>query len=346
MSIPGALWADNLTWGGTYIAGWDGFGTSPYTATDTSLNPHQGVQIFCLDFNDSIAPPADWAASIMTLNQPNVAGTGAYAGVYAAQYGGDYNNLLTAAFNNPANPRAAGEKAAPQVSGQATGVVPPFAFNSDNAGGGYSIDLSPSNDPNPSRSAYLRYLEAAWLFTDILAGLPADRNTDIIAQVAAWELFVNNSNLSFLTGDVDKYAGSFVFNNYLALAPGQTYTTTSAVHKQSTPGIGGVTFRQAVDAALAAAQTAVVTDGWGPGSYNYGSWSLVTGTPVYVIGYGAPVQEFLSPNATPDAPPDPPDPPSDPPSAVPEPKAVFLLASAAALALWTAARQASRPVAR
>jgi hypothetical protein len=331
MCLPGALWADNLTWGGTYIADWDGFGTSPYTATDTSLTPHQGMQIFCLDFNDSIAPPTDWTASIMTLNQPNVAGTGAYAGVYAAQYGGDYNNLLTAAFNNPANPRPASEKTVPQVSGQATGVVPPYAFNSDNAGGGYSIDLSPSNNPTPSRAAYLRYLEAAWLFTDTLAALPGDRNTDIIAQVAAWELFVNNSNLSLLTGDVDKYAGSFVFNNYLALAPGQTYTTTSVVHTQSTPTTGDITFRQAVDAALAEAQTAVITNGWGPGSNNYGSWSLVTGTPDYVIGYGQPVQEFLSPNA-----PDPPDPPLDPLSAVPEPKAVLLLATAAAVALWAA----------
>lgn len=332
MSLPGAVRADNLTWGGTYIADWDGFGTSPYTATDTSLTPHQGIQIFCLDFNDSIAPPTDWAASILTLNQPNVAGTGTYAGLYAAQYGGDYNSLLTAAFNNPANPRSAGEKTAPQVSGQATGVVPPFAFNSDNAGGGYSIDLSPSNDPTPSRAAYLRYLEAAWLFTDTLAALPADRNTDIIAQVAAWELFVNNSSLSLLTGDVNKYAGSFVFNNYLALAPGQTYNTTSSVHKESTPGSAGINFRQAVDAALTAAQTAVVTDGWGPGSYNYGSWSLVTGTPDYVISYGQPVQEFLSPNAIP------PDPPLKPQSVVPEPKAVLLLATAAAVALWAAHR--------
>ena len=308
--------ADNLTWGGTYVADWDGFGTSPYTATDTSVTPNQGMQLFCLDFNDEIAPPTAWSASIMTLSQPNVAGTGAFAGEYAAQYGGDYNSLLTAAFNNPSVKKAAGENTAPQVSGLSTGQVPPFAFNGDttSGSGSYAVTLT-------SQNPYTRYLEAAWLFTDIESALPGDVNTDMIAQAAAWELFVNNSNIGVLNSDIDTYSGKFVFNNYLSLSANQTYLSTATVSKTSTPS-SGITFEQAVDAALAAAQNAVLNDDWGPGSYHYGSWSLVTGTPDYVIGYGEPVQEFLSPNAVPDQPP------------VPEPRAILLLGTIAALVLW------------
>jgi len=317
---PGALLADNFTWGGTYIANWDGFGTSPYTAIDTSLNPHQTIQIFCLDFNDSIAPPLNWSASVIPVSQANVAGTGGFAGQYAAQYGGDYNSLLTSAFNDPSNPRPASEHTAPQISG------PPFAFTGDTsaAAGAYAVNIT-TQDP------YTRYLMAAWLFTDILHALPGDVHSDMIAQVAAWELFVNASNTGELTHDVDTYGGSYVFNNYLALATGQTYLTTSTVHTQSTPGSSGISFQQAVDAALAAAQTAVITDHWGPGSNQYISWGLVTATPDYVIGYGQPVQEFLSPTTVFDQPHN----QQNPLSPVPEPGAVFLLATAAGIVLWT-----------
>ncbi len=325
LALPAVASADNFNWGGTWVADWDNFGTSPYTAIDTTLNPHQTIQIFCLDFNDSIAPPIAWTASILDLNEPNVAGTGPFGGTYAAQYGGSYNALLQAAFNNKSNPRPASETTPPQVSGVSTGKVPPFAFNSDNAGGGYSINLTPSN--NTPDSAYTRYLEAAWLFQDILAGLPGDVHTDIVAQVAAWELFVNNSNLAELTNDVKTYGGKFVFNNYLALGPGQTYLTNTSVQTQGTPSIS---FEQAVDAALSAAQTAVVTNGWGPGSNDYGSWSLVTTTPDYVISYGEPVQEFLSPNAVPYSPPSHISPINP---VIPEPKAVLLLGSAIAIVL-------------
>lgn len=326
ISVPATSLADDLNWGGTWVADWNNFGIGPYTAIDTSNNPHQTIQIFCLDFNDSIAPPIAWTASMLALNEPNVAGTGAFAGSYAAQYGGSYNTLLQNAFNDNSNPRPATEKSPPQVSGASTGQVPPYAFNKDNVAGGYSVNLAPSNQT--ADPAYTRYLEAAWLFQDMLLALPGDVNTDIIAQVAAWELFVNSTNLSLLTNDVDTYGGRYIFNNYLALAPGQTYLTTSVVHTQPT-GSAGITFEQAVDAALSAAQTAVVRDHWGPGSFNYGSWTLVTATPDYVIGYGDAVQEFLSPNA----------PASlalplqnDP--VVPEPKAVLLLGSAGAIVLW------------
>lgn len=309
----GSLLADNFNWGGTYVANWDNFGTSPYTAIDTSKSPNQTITIFCLDFNDEIAPPESWTASIIPLSQPNVTNSGAYQNVYTAQYGGSYNSLVTAAFNNPSDPKAAGETKAPQVSG------PPFVFNKDSAGT-YNVDLT--ND-----DAYTRYLEAAWLFTDIeqaIAQHPQDTNTDMIAQAAAWELFVNSSNLSALTGDVKTYGGTYTFNNYLSLSSGD-YTTNPGV---TTLAASGLTFEEAVDAALVAAQNAVDTLKWGPGSYNYGTWNIVTGTPAYVVGYGRPVQEFLSPNGSPDSPPS-----HDSP--VPEPKAIFLLGTVAAFVLWT-----------
>jgi hypothetical protein len=324
----GVLYADNLTWGGTYVQGWQGFGTSPYTATDVSVSPNQGMQIFCLDFNDEIAPPTAWTASIMPLGQPAVDGTGASAGQYAAQYGGDYNALLTAAFNNKSIPRPASETTAPQVSGLNAGVVIPYAFNGDtatynSAGHKTTVTVSLTTTNNTADPAYTRYLEAAWLFENILSAPSGDyNNTDLIDQAAAWDLFVNGSNLPVLSNDIDTTGGTFVFNNYLGLGHGQTYLTTSTVSKQSTSGLS---FEQAVDVALNAAQTAVVTDHWGPGSNQFGSWSLVTATPDYVITYGLPVQEFLSPNA--------PDP------TVPEPMSILLLASAAGLVLWTYRRK-------
>ncbi|HUJ50506.1 MAG TPA: PEP-CTERM sorting domain-containing protein [Bryobacteraceae bacterium] len=319
---PGALLADNLTWGGTYVQAWQGFGTSPYTATDTSLTPNQGMQIFCLDFNDEIAPPTAWTATIFTLSKSIVDGTGAYAGQFAAQYGGAYNNLVTAAFNNPSDPKAVGETKAPQVSGQAPGVVPPYAFNSDTSGH-VSVSLAATNAT--SDPAYTRYLEAAWLFENIQSAPSGNyNNTELIDQVAAWDLFVNGANLPALTADITGTGGTFAFTNYLGLAPHQTYLTTGTVTAQTTSGLN---FEQAVDVALAAAQTAVVNDSWGPTSHDYGTWSLVTATPAYVVQYGLPVQEFLSPNAVPDSGP------------VPEPKAIFLLATVAAIVAWAYRRR-------
>jgi hypothetical protein len=317
----GLLCADNLTWGGTYIQAWQGFGTSAYTATDTSISPQQGMQIFCLDFNDEIAPPTAWSASIMTLSQANVAGTGAYAGEYAAQYGGDYNALLTAAFNNPSNPKATGETQAPEVSGASPGIVMPYEFNSD-TDGAYSVNLTATN--NTADPAYTRYLEAAWLFENIQSATSSDYdNTDLIDQVAAWDLFVNYSNITLLTNDIKNTSGTFTFNNYLGLAAGQTYLTTGVTSKQSTSGLN---FEQAVDVALAAAQNAVVNDSWGPSSNDYGTWNLVTATPQYVISYGLPVQEFLSPTVMPDSP--------VPDSPVPEPRGILLLATASVIVFW------------
>src|SRR5579863_5705671 len=69
--VGGCLFADDLQWGGTYVGVWSGFGTSPYTAIDTSNN-NNVLTIFCLDFNDEIGPPYDWTANIRPLTSDNV----------------------------------------------------------------------------------------------------------------------------------------------------------------------------------------------------------------------------------------------------------------------------------
>ncbi len=322
------LKADELSWGGTYVANWDGFGTSPYTAIDTTNN--QSIQLFCLDFNDEIAPPMTWDASIIPLTKANVAGTGAYQNVYAAQYGGAYNTLVQNAYNStPPSQRAPGETLSQvEVSG------PPFAYVGDKSAppgepgtnstlqgaGAYKVDMSASAN-NP----YTRYLEAAWLFSDIRDGLsqsPQDTQTDMIAQAAAWELLVNTSNLGFLTNAVDTYGKSNEVGNTGAYQTVATYSFANYLTPSA--AVSGISFEQAVDLALQDAQTAV-NGGWSPGN----AWSIVTATPQYVIGYGEPVQEFLSFGATPDQAPLP----------NPEPADVFLLATAAGLVFWSLHRQ-------
>lgn len=292
--------ADNLTWGGTYDANWDGFGTSPYTAVDNSAGGAQ-ITIFCIDFNDEIAPPYQWTASIIPLTQANVAGTGAYAGQYAAQYGGDYNSLLTNAWN--ANPSDHYPSSGPaQIS--TVSPTQPFAYTGD-SNTGFTLT---------SQDAYTRYLEAAWLITDLESAYNAsDTANDEIAQAAAWELFVDSANLSTLTNDVDTYAGTYTFNNYMNLVSGHPTATS------------GLSFENAVDDALAAAQAAV-NGGWTPTGV-----SLVTATPTWVTTDqtydGRPVQEFLTFSNVPDTPP------------VPEPKAVILLATALAAVFWIRRRR-------
>lgn len=295
ISGSGGLFADNLDWGGTYIADWEGFGTSPYTATDTSVNPNQGIQLFCLDFNDEIAPPDSWTANIYSLNSNNVAN--------AAQYGGNYNNLITAAGGN---------------AGEMVGT-PAFTGTSD---GSYSVTMS--------STLYQRYLEAAWLFTNIQSALSAEGNSSfsaLVDQVAAWDLFVNSSNISALQSDIDgTTAGPSSYNNYLALNGGGTYTTNGSA--PTTSSSASVTFEQAVIVALNAAQNAVVNLDFGPGSNDFGSWSLVTGAPSYVVGTeGRPVQEFLTPNGVPDF------------SPTPEPQSVVLLGTVIFGICWAMRRR-------
>ena len=276
----GSLFADNLSWTGPNGINWSGFYTSPYTASDNSVNPAQSIQLFCLDFNDEIAPPFNWTASINSLTSANVSGF--------AQYGGNYNNLVNA------QPGATG---ADDVSG------PPFAFTGATAGPD-TVSMAASSQ------AYTRYLEAAWLFTDITSALPGDPNSSIIAQVAAWDLFVNSSNINTLQSDINGTGGTFSFSNYLTWS-GANYNTAGS---NSTTTATNLTFAEAVIVALQDAQNAVVNEGFGPGSFDFGSWSIVTATPTFVVDTnGHPAQEFLSPNAVPDAP------------GVPEPQSFVLL---------------------
>jgi len=290
MSGSSGLFADDLTWAGPNGSNWSGFYTSPYYANDNSVGPPpQSIQLFCLDFNDEIAPPSAWTASITTLNLTSV--------TYAAQYGGSYNTQLTNAFNS-SDPKAPGETSAPQVSLNST--------------------LS------SAAASYTSYLEAAWLFTGIQSAIGAgDGNTALIDQVAAWELFVNAHNSSTLTNDITGTGGTFTYDNYLALSSGN-YMNGPLPTGLSTSDLS---FTNAVALALSAAQNAVVNLEWGPGSHDYGSWSIVTGTPGYVVGYGLPVQEFLTPTAVPDQPP------------VPEPQSVVLFGTVIIGISWAMRRR-------
>lgn len=275
MGAAGAF-ADDFAWGNTYAQVWQGFETGPYTALGQGANA--SITIFCLDFNDEIAPPFNWSATVWNLNQSNVQTN--------AQYGGNYNNLLNSAYQ-VSNP---GQSAPNQISGP--------VFVTDNAGGGYSVDLSASSD------AYSRYLEAAWLFTE-LQGAGSQSGMALVAQAAAWELFVNSSKIGELTADIQNTGGTYSFVDFVD-------PSGSAM-----PSVSGLTFQQAVDYALNAAQAAVVTNK----TFDGAGWTIVTADASWVesaAGKTIPAQEFLSPNAV------------DPPP-VPEPSAIVLFASAVGL---------------
>lgn len=278
--------ADQFTWGNTYAQAWQGFGTGPYAAINTATLTR--ITIFCLDYNDEIAPPFTWNANVVALNQQNVQN--------GAQYGGNYNNLLNSAYG-VTHP---GQPAPNQVSG------PPFAFQGDSSGS-YSVNLSADN-------AYTRYQEAAWLFTEIESVNNVNSNPiAVIAQVAAWELFANSSHVNAAhTGDLQQKIA----------ATGGTYTFQDNVDPSSSAfqTLTGLTFQQAIDEYLLAAQTAVRS-----GSFTASNWSLVTADAGWVEsslgGNGVPAQEFLSPDAPRDV------------ASTPEPGAILLLATAIALTL-------------
>ena len=143
----------------------------------------------------------------------------------------------------------------------------------------------------------------------------------LVAQVEAWDLFVNSNNKQSLHNLIAGTGGTgFGF---------QDYVDPSA--KALTSISSGLTFEQAVDYALYAAQRAVVTDQ----TFSPGNWTIVTADPTWVessAGQTIPAQEFLSPNAQADlttnfAPP------------VPEPTSILLLATAAGLTLWARRRK-------
>ena len=253
-----SLYADSLTWGGTHTGVWSNFGTSPYTAFDQDLN--KTIMIFCLDFNDEIAPPFDWQASIYKLTPANVDAK--------AQFGGNYGNGV------------------PGFNLTLTGS--PFAFQSDTAPNpAHSVDLA------LSPTAYIRYLEAAWLFSNILKARDAgDLNTEIISQVAAWDLFVEaGQNFNALHADIaaSNNAANLTFNNYL-------FSNSGYASAPATVSATNLYFQDAVDEALKAAQEAVVNQNWAGSAYME-NWELVTADPAWAqdVNHKA-AQEFLTPS--------------------------------------------------
>ncbi len=169
----GVASADVLTWGNTYQSVWSGFGTSPYIAVDQSQNDAH-LAIYCLDFNDEIAPPYTWEANFVTIDPYSVA-------TYA-QFGGNYNARLSAAWEAGVDPGSV-----PSIS-----VV--FGINSGNS------PLTAASD-----SAFVRYKEAAWLFNRMKSG----QVDSVVYQVAAWELFVESgANTDKLQYDITHSPGA------------------------------------------------------------------------------------------------------------------------------------------
>jgi hypothetical protein len=294
LGIASCSYADDLQWGNYYLNVWSGFGTSPYYAIDTTVTPNATLKLFCLDYNDEIAAPYNWQASIVPLTPGSVTSY--------AQFGGNYQNEMNAAAT-PGNP-------APTFNGTA-----PFSFQGDSG-----VSLAASS------TAYTRYLEAAWLFSNLEAGLGQtpnpDDQSDTVFQVAAWLLFVEPQNLGDLEGRIGGTGGTWDFTNYLFTS--NNYSTAPG----SSPTISGLTFQQAVDDALASAQIGVTQDNWAGSSY-FGNWSIVTGLPGWVDQYGRPVQEFLTPSVI----------SPDPPPPLPEPSAVILLGTIVAIMGFTVRRK-------
>jgi len=189
----------------------------------------------------------------------------------------------------------------------------PWAFLSDPGAHGGGVDLT------PSATAYDRYREAAWLFTNIMdAQKHSDLNTMIVSQVAAWDLFVegiNANDLKTRIAQTNNPNSLYTFNNY-------EFSTNNYA---TAPGIASTTnllFQDAVDEALKAAQKAVMTQSWF-GSAFAPSWDLVTGDPVWSAQYGRPIQEFLT----------------DGPPAVPEPASILLLCTIVAVTITAMRRK-------
>jgi hypothetical protein len=129
----------------------------------------------------------------------------------------------------------------------------------------------------PGSDNYHRYLEASWLFSNILtAQSKSDTNTMVLSQVAAWDLFVDSNHVADLESRIAGTGGTWAFDNY--------------VGAQS--GISGLSFRDAVDEAVKAAQNAVL-GGWTPSI----AWTVVTANLNWVQNNnnGILAQEFLTP---------------------------------------------------
>jgi hypothetical protein len=153
--------------------------------------------------------------------------------------------------------------------------TPGPAFTGDDPGDGHAVTMQPGSD------AYHRYLEAAWLFTNLIdAQAQSNTNDVLISQVAAWLLFVDQDHLADLASRIQATDGTFSFADYVG----------------SQNLITPLSFRDAVDEALNASQNAVL-GGW-TGATN---WAVVTGDIGWIDANhgGQPVQEFLTPVSEP-----------------------------------------------
>jgi hypothetical protein len=149
--------------------------------------------------------------------------------------------------------------------------TPGPAFTGDDPGDGHAVTMQQGSD------AYHRYLEAAWLFTNMSgAQAQSDTNDVLVSQVAAWLLFVDQDHLADLISRIQGTTGTFSFADY--------------VGSQSL--ITQLNFRDAVDEAVNASQNAVL-GGWTAGT----DWTVITGDIGWINANhgGQPVQEFLTP---------------------------------------------------
>jgi len=183
-------------------------------------------------------------------------------------------------------------------------LATPFAFQSDSAYAGdpYAVTMQAGSD------AYHRYLEAAWLFTNILAAQAKGDTGDMkISQVAAWDLFVDTVHISDLASRIAGTGGTWNFTHYI---------------DNPNASLLNLTFRDAVDEAVNSAQSAVL-GGWNPAI----QWSVVTGDSNWVrtSNGGNLAQEFLTPYAP-----------------NPEPSTILLFGSGLLILLWATRRTIAR----
>ena len=204
----------------------------------------------------------------------------------------DYNHEVAPPFSWVAdlNTLASANIGKYQYGGSYPGALTiPWAFTQDSQGVSdpHAVTMPAASDN------YHRYLEAAWLFTNILTAMaksPEDTAAMEVSQVAAWDLFVDSNNIADLSSRIAGTTGAWTFANY-----------------SSNTSITNLNFEAAVDEAVNAAQTAVI-GGWTPTI----GWSVVTANIGWVqnSNSGSLVQEFLTPYDT-----------------TPEPGAIVLLGS-------------------
>jgi len=189
----------------------------------------------------------------------------------------DYNHDVAPPFSWVANLNTLtpGNTSQFQYGGSYPGALAtPWAFMQDSQGVGdpHAVTMQTGSDN------YHRYLEAAWLFTNIMDSMaksPEDTAAMQVSQVAAWDLFVDSNHINDLHSRISGTTGTWTFTNY-----------------SSNASITNLNFEAAVDEAVKAAQTAVL-GGWTPTI----GWSVVTANIGWVqnSNNGNLVQEFLTP---------------------------------------------------